>query len=246
MTMGKRSKFERRDHDFYPTPRAAVLPLIPHLRGICRFAEPCAADGDLVRHLESFGLRCVYAGDIRSGQDALELDHYGLIDSIITNPPYLRELMHRMILHFQQIAPTWLLLGADWASTKQAAPFLPACSDIVPIGRVRWFEGTEFASMENFAWYRFDGRHTSGPVFHGRDHVVDAIPIRRRACDQCGRGYELHRSSSRFCSGTCRTRARRQRLSVSLSVSPDHSQGRPLTHPESIGHPEPRPKIADQ
>ena len=32
--MGKRSSFERREADFYPTPRAAVLPLIPYLRGI--------------------------------------------------------------------------------------------------------------------------------------------------------------------------------------------------------------------
>src|SRR3982751_278794 len=69
--MVKRSNFERREADFYPTPRAAVLPLIPYLRGIRTFAEPCCGDGALVRHLESFGLRCVYAGDIRSGQDAL-------------------------------------------------------------------------------------------------------------------------------------------------------------------------------
>ena len=76
--MGKRSNFERREADFYPTPRAAVLPLIPYLRaGIRTFAEPCAGDGALVRHLETFGLRCVYAGDIRTGQDALALDHYG-------------------------------------------------------------------------------------------------------------------------------------------------------------------------
>jgi hypothetical protein len=38
--------------------------------------------------LESFGLRCVYAGDIRSGQDALALKHYGAADAIITNPPH--------------------------------------------------------------------------------------------------------------------------------------------------------------
>ena len=85
--MGKRSSFERRPGDFYATPLPAVLPLIPHLRGIRTFAEPCAGAGDLVRHLESFGLACAYAGDIASGQDALELDYYGTIDSIITNPP---------------------------------------------------------------------------------------------------------------------------------------------------------------
>jgi len=50
-----------------------VLPLIPYLRGsgIRTFAEPCAGEGDLVRHLESFGLRCVYTGEIRTGQDAV-------------------------------------------------------------------------------------------------------------------------------------------------------------------------------
>ena len=76
--MGKRSNFPRRDRDLYPTPRSAVLPLIPHLRGIRTFAEPCCDDGALVRHLESFGLRCVYAGDIATGQDALALESYGM------------------------------------------------------------------------------------------------------------------------------------------------------------------------
>ena len=74
--MGKRSNFERREADFYPTPRAAAVPLIPYLGGIRTFAEPCAGDGDLVRHLESFGLRCVWQGDIRTGQDALAFDQY--------------------------------------------------------------------------------------------------------------------------------------------------------------------------
>ena len=123
--MGKRSNFERREADFYPTPRAAVVPLIPYLRGIRTFAEPCAGDGDLVRHLEEFGLRCVYAGDIRSGQDALALDHYGAADAIITNPPWSRDLMHGLIAHFQNIAPTWLLLDADWAH-DQAGSAVPA------------------------------------------------------------------------------------------------------------------------
>jgi hypothetical protein len=103
--MGKRRpKFPRQEADFYPTPRKAVLPLIPFLRGIRSFAEPCAGAGDLVRHLESFGLACVYAGDISTGQDALSLNSYGTIDAIITNPPFSgvnRRLMHRMIEHFQ-------------------------------------------------------------------------------------------------------------------------------------------------
>ena len=63
--MGKRSSFERRDNDFYPTPAAAVGPLVPHLRRehIRAFAEPCCGDGALIRHLESYGLVCRYRGD---------------------------------------------------------------------------------------------------------------------------------------------------------------------------------------
>ena len=125
--MGKRSSFERTPRDFYPTPAAAVPPLIPFLRGVRTFAEPCCGDGALVRHLESFGLRCVYAADIATGQDALALDTYGDADVIITNPPYTRELMHRLIAQFRQIAPTWLLLPADWMHNLHAAPFLPSC-----------------------------------------------------------------------------------------------------------------------
>ena len=49
--MGKRSNFERIERDFYPTPFEAVEPLIPHLPDKFTFAEPCAGDGSLTRHL---------------------------------------------------------------------------------------------------------------------------------------------------------------------------------------------------
>jgi hypothetical protein len=201
--MGKRSDFERREADFYPTPRAAVVPLIPYLRRIRSFAEPCAGDGALVRHLEEVGLRCVYAGDIRTGQDALAFNCYGSADAIITNPPYTRDLMHRLIEHFQRILPTWLLLDADWASTRQAAPFMPSCSDIVAIGRVKWIEGSKHTGKDNHAWYRFDVRHKGRPTFHGRDQN-EVVASRPKVCEHCGRSYESQRSSSRFCSQACR------------------------------------------
>jgi hypothetical protein len=230
--MGKRSSFERREADFYPTPRAAVLPLIPFLRGIRTFAEPCCGQGDLVRHLESFGLRCTYAADISTGQDALALDSYGACDSIITNPPWSRDVLHGLITHFQNIAPTWLLLDSDWAQTKQAAPFLPSCSDIVAIGRVKWIEGSKHTGKDNAGWYRFDARHKAGPVFHGRE----AVPSRRtRTCEQCGRRYELHRASARFCSAACKQLAYRKRLSVTPSVTSapsDCSEFRYVRHAE--------------
>jgi hypothetical protein len=161
--MGKRSEFVRRPRDFYPTPIKAVGPLIPHLNGTKRFAEPCAGDGDLVRHLESFGLRCVYQGDMHNGKNALARDSYGRIDCIITNPPHKREMLHPLIEHFQSIAPTWLLIDHDWVANLQAVPYLPRCSDIVVIGRVKWIENSPHTGKENYSWYRFDINH-NGPT----------------------------------------------------------------------------------
>jgi hypothetical protein len=209
--MGKRSNFERIPRDFYPTPYAAVPLLIPHLRGVRTFAEPCSGDGALVHHLELFGLHCVYSGDIATGQDALALDTYGSADAIITNPPYTRDLMHKLIAHFQRIAPTWL--DYDWAATKQAAPFVPHCSDIVSIGRVKWFENFKCTGKDNYAWYRFDIRHTRGPVFHGRGEA-GVIPRRPCVCGHCRKAYWPQRSDSKFCSDICRQRAPRERIAV--------------------------------
>jgi hypothetical protein len=211
--MGKRSSgFERIPRDFYPTPLAAVPPLIPHLRGIRTFAEPCCGDGALVNYLEAHGLRCVYQGDIATGQDALATTDYGGADAIITNPPYTRPLMHALIEHFTRILPTWLLLESDWAHTKQASPFMPCCSDIVSVGRLRWIAGTTMSSKENFAWYRFDRGHVAGPIFHPLGSV--SVSLQARLCAQCGKPYRPQRSDSKVCSDACRQRAYRERLNV--------------------------------
>jgi hypothetical protein len=164
--MGKRSEFERRPRDFYPTPLAAVRPLLPHLNGTKRFAEPCVGDGDLMNHLEANGLECVYSGDIADDRDALAFVDYGEIDAIITNPPHTREILHKMIVHFQQVAPTWLLIDLDWAANAHSVPFLPYCSDIVVIGRVKWIENSKHTGKENYAWYRFDGNNQDMTCFH--------------------------------------------------------------------------------
>ena len=175
-------------------------------------AEPCCGNGALVLHLESFGLRCVHASDIATGQDALALEAYGDADAIITNPPYTRPLMHALISHFARILPTWLLLETDWASTKQAAPFMPIVLRHRVMGRLRWFEETTMTGKQNFAWYRFDARHSAGPRFHAQG----SAPVSSRVswCAQCGKAYRPQRSDSKFCSDTCRQRAHRGRLAV--------------------------------
>jgi len=176
--MGKRSEFPRRKNDDYPTPFEAVGPLIPFLGDIYTFYEPCCGEGKLIDHLQSYGLLCMGWNDItrKGGVDMADLHpeqmswimYFSNPDAIITNPPWSRHLLHPMIKHFQQIAQTWLLFDADWAHTKQARPFLPNCSHIVSVGRVKWIPDSPHTGKDNCAWYRFDKNHTEGPRFYNQ------------------------------------------------------------------------------
>lgn len=166
--MGKRSDFPRLAKDAYQTidPRA-VAALVPHLDGIKTFAEPCCGERYLVHDLINAGLECLWESDIEEGIDALTLTDWHLngVDAIISNPPWSRPILHDMILHFQSLAPTWLLYDADWAHTKQCKPFMAKCSHIVSVGRLIWMPGTKMTGKDNCAWYRFDAKHTGGTRF---------------------------------------------------------------------------------
>lgn len=180
--MSKHSNFPRNKHDQYLTPYEAALPLRRFLEGVETFAEPCRADGRLIRWVESFDLSCIHSGDIQDGVDALTdpwLEH-SRPDVIITNPPYTWEILEAMIKRFMRIAPTWLLLEIDFAFNLQSASFMPMCTDIVPIGRVRWFAETEHDSKDNFAWFRFHHQHRRGPVMHIMQ-LIDKRRIRKMA-----------------------------------------------------------------
>ena len=172
--MGKRSNFERVERDFYPTPMAAVRPLIPHLSH-CHFVEPCAGNGALIDHLKAAGLHCVDAFDIHPMRhdvrmkDALKATN-ALQDGscIITNPPWDRKVLHPMIEHFSALRPTWLLFDADWMHTKQSARFMPWLRKVVSVGRVKWIPDSKMTGKDNCAWHLFD-QNASGPTeFVGR------------------------------------------------------------------------------
>lgn len=175
--MGKRSSFERVAQDKYMTtdPRPVRM-LQPHLpRGI-KYAEPCAGRGDLIKSLKWHGHECVYASDIKPGRkgierrDAMTLDkrwrRSAAAQMFITNPPWTRSIMHRLMIHLPSLLDTWMLLDSDWAHTVQAFPYLDRCSHMIAVGRVRWFNN--LGGLENSAWYFFPHRpHTGGPRFTG-------------------------------------------------------------------------------
>ena len=170
--MGKRSDFERKPRDFYPTPMEAVEPLLPHLPEDFLFAEPCAGNGALIKHLETKGI-CMWASDIEpQAKGICECDYSDigfdeLIESeyVITNPPWDRKILHPMIEYFAPRIRTWLLFDADWMHTKQSAPYMKMCSKIVSVGRIKWFGN--MTGKDNCVWYLFD-RKVNNTIFYGR------------------------------------------------------------------------------
>lgn len=188
--MGKRSDFERIERDYYQTPMAAVVPLVPFLpKGRFTFAEPCAGDGRLIKHLRDLTdkrANCWFAADVEPDfegmqqRDALALTEHDLrhCQMVITNPPWDRrpstgQLLHKMISHFVGLGkPTWLLFDSDWMQTSQARPYLQSLLAVVSIGRVKWIEGSKMTGKDNCQWHLFhpDAREISGaPMFFGRN-----------------------------------------------------------------------------
>lgn len=173
--MTKRNQTQiRRPRDFYPTPEKGVLPLLQHLPNMASFAEPCSGGGDLIHHLIKHDHWCNWASDLQPSpdyklddevavtMDALDLtsEHVKYCDYIITNPPWDRKVLHPMIDHFRKLRPTWLLLDADWAHTKQARSFLLYCEKIVSVGRLKWIPDSPHSGLDNCAWYLFQDYET--------------------------------------------------------------------------------------
>lgn len=182
----------RRRNDFYPTidPRAAQA-LAAVLPAGTVYAEPCAGTGDLIQLLEPYGLRCDWAMELepqgaclrnrwpiaRGNALGLTAADAGEATCFITNPPWQRAMLHALIAHLATILPTWLLFDASWMHTLQAVPLGRACTDIVSVGRLKWFVGTRYDPPDDCAWYRFDRRpdqpRPAAPRFHFRRPAPD-------------------------------------------------------------------------
>jgi hypothetical protein len=175
--MGKRSDFKRVKNDKYITPIEGVNPFA-HYFGSGKYVEPCAAKGQLIEKLKIIKrLKCSAAFDIGTAsgivkkRDALTLKKSDLkgAKKIITNPPWKREILHKMIEHFMNLVPeVWLLFDADWPHTKQSADLIKHCKLIISVGRLKWIPKSKSVGKDNCCWYLFSKRHTDGPKFIGR------------------------------------------------------------------------------
>ena len=178
--MGKRSDFKRRKNDLYETWDArAVAPLLFHVPQGATFDEPCAGGGALSDQLIDAGLQPRFLSDIdpiRDGIEARDAFDYNPLerpDYIITNPPWTRDILHPLILHFSDIAPTWLLFDAAWMFTagklmhRRGFGSVPAimerCVKVVTVGRLKWIRGSSCDAKDDCAWYLFDAAHDGRP-----------------------------------------------------------------------------------
>jgi len=178
--MGKRSDFQRRDRDFYPTPEEAVLPLLDHIENYFTFVEPCAGDGQLTMLLMKYkDCNCWLQSDIEPQDSSVEkrnvLDIFAKPEYYITNPPWERKLLHQIIEHLSDLAPTWLLFDADWIHTKQSQPYHSRLKKIVSVGRVKWIPDSKMTGKDNCSWYLFDKDNTQETVIVGNKRGLSGI-----------------------------------------------------------------------
>jgi hypothetical protein len=155
--MGKRSAFDRIDKDAYDTPESAALALLPWLNPETHFVEPCVGNGCLAGHLKRAGHILVGAYDLPT--DA-RIHRYDIEDGavFITNPPFWGRPkdLHPLIENLSDQAPTWLLMSGNWLFNLSSGSLMDLrVRLIVPVGRVKWIEGTEHASKDDAAWFLF-------------------------------------------------------------------------------------------
>ena len=178
--MGKRSEFQRRDRDFYPTPEEGILPLLPLLEEKFTFIEPCAGNGQLVMFLMKYkDGDCWVQSDIEPQDSSVDkrnvLDIFSKPEYYITNPPWERKLLHQIIEHLSDLAPTWLLFDADWIHTKQSQPYHSRLKKIVSVGRVKWIPDSKMTGKDNCSWYLFDKDNTQETVIVGNKRGLSGI-----------------------------------------------------------------------
>jgi hypothetical protein len=104
------------------------------------------------------------------------------------------------LMHLSSLAPTWLLLPADFAHNIYFHKVADRCRKIVSVGRVKWIPGTRGPGKDNAARYLFDEARDGRTHFYGRSEPPPAAL-------ETGR---LHTNAEQHCSakqpnkGECR------------------------------------------
>lgn len=230
-------EYERRAGDFYPTPAwvtECLLDTVP-LRGV--LWEPCAGQGAMAKVIAERGYQVV-ATDLSwmddpvfpvvGGVDALRSPLPAGVRSVVTNPPYARELLPRLVEHWLQllqpvVGQLCLLLRSLWGESQggQARTSKhPAYHGRLKLpARIRWLEGTledkGVSPQHDHCWLCWDwSRDATKMPFE-----ISAGDPRLKGCVVCGAALDGHRRDAIVCSDRCRVRRSRHRKHLASCAS---------------------------
>lgn len=176
-------KFEKSKNGYYPTLSSGPMDVLASIIKPCKFVEPCAGLLDMVRGLEKHGWRCTGAFDIERYVDKAEergvpLDRLQIADTsdpawripdgtdmVVTNPPWGREFIEKALRVWIPQAPVALLLPCRFEHNKWFAPWLRDHGRyVIPVGRVRFVEGTSTGGIFDSTWFVFGPAVTDQPI----------------------------------------------------------------------------------
>ena len=227
--------YERKAGDFYPTPAwvtRCLLDTVP-LRGIVW--EPCAGQGAMAKVIADAGHQviatdltwmngCVFP--VVGGVDALQARLPAGVRSVVTNPPYRRDLLPALVEHWLSLlepvgGQLCLLLRSLWGESQRGQASTskhPAYAGRIKLpGRIRWLEGTDEdkggSPQHEHCWVCWDwSRDMAKTPFE-----ISAGDPRLQGCAVCGTPLDGRRRHAIVCSNRCRVARSRQRRNTSRS-----------------------------
>lgn len=180
------SGFDRKPHDFYPTPDWVTEALLKHVTLRDAVWEPCCGDGAMARVLERAGHKVAATDLVDRGFGQGGVDFFACqafppgCRALVTNPPYgdggdtartsrsSRELQrfvrHALDLTERANGQLALLVRFQWMAGKRAASLIssgPLSRVVVLTRRIQWFDMGEStnAGQHHHAWLFWDCRH---------------------------------------------------------------------------------------
>lgn len=159
---------ERREQDFYPTPKSAIFPLFDWIRWDPpgTFFEPCIGSGAIAELVPTDWE--VHGCDIMTGTDYLTHDIGYRPDLIITNPPYslALEFLEKSLVESATVA---YLLRLNFLESKKRKAFWnqnPPTHLLTLAERPKFINGKSDAC--GYGWFVWDParRFTVAPGFH--------------------------------------------------------------------------------
>lgn len=110
--------------------------------------------------------------------DMITIDEFSQCeaDVIITNPDWKNDKasgyqLNRVIMHLSDLKPTWLLLDGNFMFNLKSEHAMDRCSDIVPVGRLKWIDNSPHTGKENCAWFKFDKNYKGEAKVHTRRKI---------------------------------------------------------------------------